>query len=198
MLTKQEIGRQIIHLLVGIVTVVLIYYNILSSLSILALIVIGLLASFICKRFWLPGFSFFLRHFERGNQKTQFPGKGLIFFFIGVLLVIELFEQDIAFAAIMILALGDSVSHLVGEKYGRIKNIFNWRGHKLLEGTLAGTLVGTLGAIIFVPWEMAFIASFAAMVAEVIKIDFNDNTLDDNLVVPLVAGTVMFLLRMFV
>jgi len=197
-LTYQEVGRQIIHLLVGVITVLLIYFNLLSSLAILALIVIGLLASFICKRTWLPGFSFFLNHFERGREKTQFPGKGLIFFFIGVLLVIELFEMDIALAAIMILALGDSISHLVGEKYGHLKNIFNWRGAKLLEGTLAGTLAGFLGAIIFVPWEMAFIASFAAMVAEVIKIDFNDNTLDDNLVIPLIAGTVMFLLRVYV
>lgn len=198
MLTSQEIGRQIIHLLVGIVTVVLIYFEILSSLSILALIVIGLLASFICKRSWLPGFSYFLKHFERGNQKTQFPGKGLIFFFIGVLLVVELFEKDIALASIMILGLGDSVSHVVGEKYGHLKNIFHWKGNKLLEGTLAGTFAGTLGAMFFVPWQMAFIASFMAMVAEVIKIDFNDNTLDDNLVVPLIAGTVMFLIRTFI
>ena len=198
MLTYHEVGRQVIHLLVGVVTVLLIHFNILSSLAILAVIVIGLLASFICKRTWLPGFSFFLNHFERGNEKTQFPGKGLIFFFIGVLLVVELFEKDIALAAIMILALGDSVSHLVGEKYGKIKNIFNWRGSKLLEGTLAGTLAGFLGAMIFVRWEMAFLGSFVAMVAEVIKIDFNDNTLDDNLVVPLIAGTVMYLLRVFV
>ncbi|MBU0460672.1 MAG: SEC59/DGK1/VTE5 family protein [Nanoarchaeota archaeon] len=197
MLTYHEVGRQVIHLLVGVVTVLLIHFNILSSLAILAVIVIGLLASFICKRTWLPGFSFFLNHFERGNQKTQFPGKGLIFFFIGVLLVVELFDKDIALAAIMILALGDSVSHLVGEKYGKIKNIFNWKGNKLLEGTLAGTFAGFVGAMIFVSWQMAFLGSFVAMVAEVIKIDFNDNTLDDNLVVPLIAGTVMFLLRFY-
>ena len=197
MLTKQEVGRQIIHLLSGILAVVLIYFDILSGLAILALIIIGLLTSFICKRTWLPFFSFFLKHFERGKEKTQFPGKGLVFFFIGILLVTSLFERDIALASIMILALGDSISHLVGAKYGKIKNIFNWRGNKLLEGTLAGTFAGTLGAMIFVSWQMAFIASFVAMVAEVVKIDFNDNTLDDNLVVPLIAGTVMFLLRTY-
>ena len=197
MLTKQELGRQIIHLIVGVVSVILIYTGFLTSISILALIVIGILASFICKRTWLPGFSFFLKHFERGKEKVNFPGKGLIFFFIGVLLVVKLFDQDIALASIMILALGDSISHLVGAKYGKLKNIFNWKSNKLIEGTLAGTFAGFLGAIIFVSWPMAFIASFVAMVAEVIKIDFNDNTLDDNLVVPLIAGTVMFLLRTY-
>ena len=112
--------------------------------------------------------------------------------------MVELFDRDIALASIMILALGDSISHLVGEKYGRIKNIFNWKGTKLLEGTLAGTFAGFLGAAQFVSWQTAFVASFAAMVAEVIKIDFNDNTLDDNLVVPLIAGTVMFLIKSYV
>jgi len=35
------------------------------------------------------------------------------------------------------------------------------------------------------------------MMFEVVKIDFNDKTLDDNIVVPLVAGTVIFLLRTY-
>ncbi len=197
MLTKQEIGRQILHAVVGIVTVILLYFNILTPLSIFLLIIIGLLASIISKRIKLPGFHYFLTHFERDETKETFPGKGLIFFFIGVLLVIQLFPKDIAYASIMILALGDSISHLVGEKFGILKNIFHWRGKKLLEGTLAGTIAGFVGAVIFVTPFEAILASFAAMVAEVIKIDFNNSTLDDNLVVPLVAGTVIFLLRLY-
>jgi dolichol kinase len=36
------------------------------------------------------------------------------------------------------------------------------------------------------------------MIAEVVKIDFNDTTLDDNLTVPLVAGTVILLVNAYV
>lgn len=197
MLTKQEIYRQIIHLLVGLITMGLIYFGILSPLAVFLLIIVGVLISILSKRIWLPFFSFFLEHCEREEDKKSFPGKGMVFFFIGVLLVLQLFERDIALAAIMILALGDSVSHLVGGKYGQIRNIFNGKSKKLFEGTLAGTLAGFFGAILFVSPIEAFIASFVAMVGEVVEIDFNQNTLNDNIVVPLVAGTVIFLLRYY-
>ncbi|MBI2102932.1 hypothetical protein HYT55_03780 [Candidatus Woesearchaeota archaeon] len=194
MLTKQELLRQILHLIIGVVVVTLLYYEILTSLSLFLLIVIGILASFISKRKSLPLFHFFLKHLEREEQRKTFPGRGLIFFFIGVLLVIQLFPQDIAFASIMVLAFGDSISHIVGERFGQLKNIFNGKSKKLLEGTVAGALVGFLAAAIFVPLSQAFLGSFAAMIAEVIEIDFNQKPVDDNVVVPLVAGTVMYLL----
>ncbi len=198
MLTKPELGRQFLHLIIGIVTVLLIYFDILSSLAIFLLIIIGILASLLSKRIKLPFFSFFLQHFERENMRKKFPGKGAIFFFIGTLLALQLFEREIALASIMVLALGDSFSHIFGEWFGKIKNIFNGHSKKLMEGTLAGTLAGFIGALLFVPIPEAFLGSLAAMIAEVVKIDLNDHTLDDNLIVPLVAGTAMFLIRRFV
>lgn len=130
-------------------------------------------------------------------MKKTFPGKGMIFFFIGVLFSIELFERDIALAAIMVLTFGDSISHLIGARIGKMKNIFNGKSKKLFEGTLAGGFIGFLAAMIFVPFSEAFLGSFTAMFTEVVKIDLNEYTLDDNLIVPLVAGTVMFLVRNF-
>ena len=197
MLTKQELGRQILHIAVGLVTVVLIYSNILSPWSIFLLIIFGILASLICKYYPLWPFSLFLHYFEREDMKKRFPGKGLIFFFVGVLLAIQLFETKIALAAIMVLALGDSVSHIVGGRYGKLKNIFNGKSKKLLEGTVAGSIAGFLGALIFVPIPEAFFGAFAAMAAEVVEVELNQNQLDDNLLVPLVAGTVMLLISKF-
>ena len=197
MLTTRELGRQIIHLGVGLSLVGLFYIDLLSPLALFLAIVAGILASIISKRAKLPIFSFFLEHFEREEQKKSFPGKGMIFFFIGALLVIKLFERDIALASLMVLALGDSVSHVFGEEYGQTKNIFNGKSKKLLEGTIAGTIAGFLGAMIFVPFPLALFGSAAAMIAEVIKIDLNEYTLDDNLVVPLIAGTIMLLVRMY-
>ncbi len=186
------------HALVGILTVLLIYYNLLSALALFLMIIAGILTSILSKRIRLPFFSYFLDHLEREDMKTKFPGKGMIFFFIGVLLVVKLFDRDIALAAIMVLALGDSVSHLFGARFGEIKNIFNGKSKKLLEGTVAGTLAGFFGALLFVPLPEAFLGSMGAMIAEVVKIDLNEKTLDDNLVVPLVAGTVMLLVRNFI
>ncbi len=197
MISNKELGRQIMHAVIGIITVVLIFFEILSPFSVFLLIIAGILMSIISKRAKLPIISHFLHCFERDKDMAKFPGKGVIFFFIGVLLVLQLFERDIALAAIMILAFGDSVSHIIGKQFGQLKNLFNGKSKKLFEGTVAGALAGCAGAVLFVPFAEAFVASFAAMIAEVIKIDFNDSTLDDNLVVPLVAGTIMFLMRMY-
>ena len=198
MLTRKEVGRQIMHAGVGIVLATAYYFEILSSLAVFLGIVVGVLISLISKRSnKIPIFSWFLRNYERKEDRKNFPGKGLIFYFVGVLLVMQLFEKDIAIASILILALGDSVSHLFGAKFGQIKNIFNGDGKKLLEGTLAGTVMGFFGAVLFVSIPEAFFGSFAAMMFEVIKIDFNEKTLDDNIIVPLIAGTTMFLLRTY-
>ena len=197
MLTKQEFGRQILHLGIGFAVAITFYLDILSPLAVLLGIVVGGLASVLSKRVRLPGLSWFLDHFEREEMRKTFPGRGLIFFFVGVLLVMKLFPKDIALAAIIVLALGDSISHIVGARYGRIKNIFNGHSRKLFEGTIAGAVMGFLGAWLFVPFTAAFLGSFVAMIAEVIDIDLNGKPLDDNLIVPLVAGTVMYLVMIY-
>ncbi|HLC71924.1 MAG TPA: hypothetical protein VJI32_07995, partial [Candidatus Nanoarchaeia archaeon] len=151
MLSALELKRQLMHIFVGLVTIALIYYDILSPFSLLLLIITGIMLSFLCKRVQIPIISTFLDHVEREEQRRKFPGKGTIFFFIGVLLSLQLFERDIACASIMILTLGDSISHMFGAQFGKIKNIFNGKSQKLLEGTLAGTLAGFFGALFFVP-----------------------------------------------
>jgi len=197
MLTKNEYYRQILHLGVGVALTILFYFDLLSPLAMFLGIVVGGLVSLLSKRVRVPGFHWFLQHLEREDMRNTFPGRGLIFYFIGVLLCMELFPKDIALASIMILALGDSLSHIIGETCGQIKNIFNGHSRKLFEGTLAGFIFGFFGAILFVPYPEAFVASFAAMVAEVVEIDLNGRHLDDNLIVPLVAGTVMLLMRTY-
>ncbi len=198
MLTSKELYRQLVHLIIGVGVVIAYYFDILSPLAVFLMLIVGGLASVLCKRIRLPFFSYFLDHFERDEMKQTFPGRGMIFFFVGVLLVMQLFDKDIALAAIIILALGDSFSHIIGERFGHIKNIFNGKSKKLFEGTLAGTVAGTLGALFFVPFPEALVGSFAAMIAEVIEIDLNGKPLDDNLIVPLVAGTVIMLVRKYV
>jgi len=194
MLSRRELSRKCIHVAVGVTASALFYFDVLSPLGVFFLIIAGVLLSFIVKRIRIPLISTFLDLFERDDLRKTFPGKGTIFFFIGMLLVIKLFPKDIALASLMILTFGDSVSHIIGAEFGSIKNIFNGKSKKLLEGTLAGTLAGCAAAVLFVPFPEAFLGSLGAMIAEVVQIDFNERTLDDNVVVPLVAGAVMVLL----
>ncbi len=198
MLTNRELLRKSAHIFVGILTLLTYYYDLIRPLTIFLLLIVGILASFLCKRTYLPFFTPLLNLFERDHERKNFPGKGMIFFFVGSLLVMQLFPKDIALASIAILTFGDSLSHIIGEKYGEIKNIFNGKSKKLFEGTLAGIFAGFLSSLLFVAWQEAFLASFCAMIAEVIQIDLNQNTLDDNVIVPLIAGTTIYLLRHYI
>lgn len=195
MLTRLEIRRQIFHIFASGGMAVLYYLNVLSPLAVFLGIVAGILLSFICKRVRFPLFSWFLYHFERSEERKRFPGRGTLFLFIGVLITMKLFPKEVALASIMILAFGDSVSHLFGGKFGKLRNIFNWKSKKMFEGTLMGTTAGFFAAMLFVSPVEALLGSFAAMAAEVVKLDFNETTIDDNLIVPLIAGTTMVLVR---
>ena len=98
-------------------------------------------------------------------------------------------------ASIMILALGDSVSHLYGLHYGRIKHPLS--STKFFEGTIAGFIAGFIGALIFLPWLEAFLASLAAMAVEAIEIKIGAGQVDDNLIIPVVAGAAVLAVRLF-
>jgi dolichol kinase len=192
-LNKLELKRQLLHITIGFLTLVLIMFGFITPFMLFLLIVISSLLSVLSKRYQVPIVSWFLDNFEREKQREKFPGKGFISFFVGVLLSVKLFEPQTAYASIMVLTLGDTVSHLVGIHLGRVKNPLN--GIKSLEGNLAGGLAGFMGAIFFVsPW-LAGIGSFGAMFIEAIQIKMNESIIDDNIIVPLVCGTIITIAR---
>ena len=121
MLSQKELFRQIVHIILGLVTLGLIQFNILRPFTIFLIILMGVCLSFISRYFDIPIIAQFLDKFERDDVRRKFPGKGVIFFMIGTLLALQLFEKNIAMAAIMILTLGDSISHIVGARIGEIK-----------------------------------------------------------------------------
>ncbi len=194
----QELRRQIMHIITGIVLVTGYYFNIIGAWEVFLLLICGILTSFILTSIRIPLVSDFLDLFQRDEERRTIPGKGAIFFFAGTLLAMKLFEKDIAMAAIMIMSVGDSISHIVGRSFGKIRNIFNGYSNKLLEGSLFGAISAFFAAMIFVNPLEAFLASFVAMFAELAEVKLGENIIDDNLLIPLVAGTVIVLMRMFV
>jgi dolichol kinase len=141
----------------------------------------------------IPGINWFLKKFEREEVLKKFPGRGAIFFIVGCLLVVKLFDRDIALASIMILTFGDSVSHLFGLYFGKIKHPLN--GLKKLEGNIFGSIAGGFMAMFFVNYIWAFSGALIAMVIEAIEVKMGNNVIDDNILIPLIAGTIMYIFK---
>lgn len=194
-LNKFELSRQAFHIFLGIGIVLLLLYGLADKTTILIAVIIGLVVSYLSKKTNIPVIIQLLEKFERREDIKNFPGKGIIFYFIGAYIALLLFPREVALASIMILAFGDSVSHLYGLHYGRIKNPLSKT--KFIEGTAAGLAAGFLGALVFLPWHEALFASLAAMAAEAMEIKIGAQQVDDNLVMPFAAGAAVWIARLF-
>ncbi len=194
-INRFEIRRQAFHICLGLIIVVLLINNILNSLILFVILLIGILLSILSKKFKIPVIYSFLKIFERKATLKTFPGKGTISFLIGCLLVLQLFDRDIALASIIVLTFGDSVSHLFGWHMGRKKHPLNC--FKSIEGNIAGAITGFIGAMFFISPLPALLASFGAMTAEAVELKMNNRIIDDNIIVPLVAGTIIHLIRIY-
>jgi len=184
--THLEIKRQIFHLILGLVLAALVYYDIFTWQIIAAVTLVGALISLIVqKKKDIEIFDYFKKHFARDGE---YLGRAPLLFFLGVLLVVAFFPKNIAVASILILGVGDSISHLIGRFYGKIKTPLSEK--KMLEGFFAGWITGALAAWYFVGLGFAIAAAGIAMLVE-----FSDiNPVDDNIMVPVVSGVVLFVL----
>ena len=192
---KFELNRQIFHLALGIGIVIMLMYGIITKEAILLAIITGFILSVLSRRLKIPIINQLLQKFERKKDIKNFPGKGIIFYLAGVYISLFLFPTEIAMASILVLALGDSVSHIYGLHFGKINHPLSKT--KFLEGTIAGFAAGFAGALICLPWHEAFFASLAAMIAEAIEIKIGAEQVDDNLIMPIVAGAVVWVVRNF-
>jgi len=194
-LTKLEVKRKLIHIIFGIVVVVLLKFGFIGKIHIFFSAIIGIIISFLSKKYKIPGIYWFMQHFERAAYIKKFPGKGIIFYLIGILLVLFLFPMDIVLASILVLTFADSIGHLFGIQFGKIPHPFV--STKFVEGWIAGFIAGFIGAIIFVAWYEALAASFFAMLVEGIEIKIGAEEVDDNLIIPLVAASAIWVVRLF-
>ncbi|MCC7197102.1 phosphatase PAP2 family protein [Candidatus Peregrinibacteria bacterium] len=189
---KLELRRQIAHFVMGITIVLLLKYGILNIPIITAVIVVGGLISIISRFIKVPLVYPILRFFERPKEMKLFPGKGAFFFALGTLVVLHLYEINIAMASIVIMAVGDSITTIIGTYFGRLKNPLNPEKH--LEGTVLAIFASTIAAFYIVDFHQAFLASTIGMAFESITSRKIDRIIDDNLLIPLVAGAVMTVL----
>ncbi len=119
--------------------------------------------------------------FEREDVRNPFTGAML--FYAGCTLSFLLFPLPVASAACAMLAVGDSLSTIVGIKFGRHKI-----GRKSLEGSLACFIFSFAAGSFFVNPFLALAGAVAASLIELFP------RIDDNLTIPIISGLVMFLL----
>jgi len=180
---KEEF-RQIAHMFFGIIVALFIYFtDKQTSILILGIVVFlsVIISDAISRKIHIPLFSELIQILERENT---FPGKGTIFFFVSTLFCLLFFEKNVVFAAVVVLAVLDSVTTIIGVRYGR-KKIYN---KKSLEGTAAGMLSGFIVLIFFISPVTAAITAFFAGIAELIS------PVDDNLIIPLTVCIILTLI----
>ncbi|MAH01659.1 MAG: hypothetical protein QF798_00135 [Candidatus Woesearchaeota archaeon] len=190
-----EVKRKIAHILLGVLIVLMLSFGIINKIHIFFLAIIIIIISFLNKKHKIPIVYRLMHTLERDENVGKFPGKGLIFYFIGVFLVLSFFPLDIAMPAILILAFADSVGHLFGIRYGKRKHPYV--STKFVEGWIAGFIAGFIAAFVFVPWPEALAASFFAMLVEGIEIKIGAEEIDDNLIIPWVAASAIWAVRFF-
>lgn len=189
-----EFRRQSFHFIAGFLVVFLHWVGFLRLRFIALALVLGLIVSIASQYRRIPIVSDLLNLFDRERDK-DFPGRGAFYYFLGVFLTLLIFNQEniaLAYAAILILAVGDSLNHLITAplKGGKMP----WNQRRNVVGVSLGIMAGTVAALWFVPWQAAFIASTVALLLETVPWRIGKFYIDDNILVPLAAGGVLWLL----
>ncbi|MDD4128062.1 MAG: hypothetical protein PHV39_10355 [Methanomicrobium sp.] len=181
----KEIYRQFSHLLFGLLICTFIYFaNTQTALyTFVAVIFIGvIIADAVSRGINVPLFSYLIDKLER---EGSFPGKGALFFFVGVLFCLQFFGSDITITSIIVLSVLDSITTVAGVNYGKHK-IF---GKKTLEGTLSGIIASIIVLLLFTSPMTAVIISVVAGLTELVS------PVDDNLTIPVVSCICLFFLN---
>lgn len=195
---KKELGRKAIHLFsISFLVIYFIFstaFNEKIALMILtAILVLMIEIEFlrIEHRYRIPLISK-LWKYKRAKERHRLGGE--VYFLIGSIICLAIFDIRIAAAAILMTTFGDLAAALVGKRFGR-----TWiTEKKALEGILAELIVNILIGILVIRtavwkltpavpgeaiWTVIIVMAVTATVVETIL-----DKLDDNLLIPLFAG----------
>ncbi|MFH1031289.1 MAG: hypothetical protein V1767_01770 [Chloroflexota bacterium] len=196
LLKPKPLSRGIFHLLACLFFPALALFTpipmtlILISLGMITIIFVSLdLLRFRFPR--LAGWAF--RNFSiflRSTEKSKLTGASYLL--IASLISFLVFPRDITIMSLFFLGIGDSLASIIGSTIGRRK-IFTT---KTLEGTLAcfaGCVIAGLVLLHFgnsIRLTVVIVGSIVATLVELLPLRINDN-----LLIPLCAGTVMFAIQ---
>ena len=188
-----EIKRKFVHLsssIIPIAALVLDKSFVLIILSLITFVFVLLDYLRIKKnRFIVMYHNMLFKDITRSKELESFVGASYVF--LSCLIVLLFFEIKIACTSLFIMSISDSLSAIVGKRFGAIK-IYK---KKTLEGTLA-FLLSSLIIILMVPELNLFHAIIATLVATIVEL-YSVDVIDDNLSIPISFCLVMTLLRVF-
>ena len=110
---------------------------------------------------------------------------GHIYFALGAISVIALFSKEIAYAAVLMTTFGDMVAALIGKSYGK-RRVFQkiFKNDKSIEGSASEFITDFLVCLLILGNPLvSLVMAFSATLTETAV-----NKIDDNLVVPILAG----------
>jgi len=185
-----ETKRHFFHITFGTILAILLYLQLLSATRFAILLGGSAILFLVYKHYKIPVLHQIMMALERKEDLRKFPGIGAMCFVLGCTLAVYLYPPNIAVAAIMILAWGDGIAALIGP-YGKIR-YFNPR--KTWEGVLAGIIAGTIAAQFYVALWQAFAGAGIAMLIEGLNLKIGKQRINDNLIIPIIAGFVMLII----
>lgn len=177
----REILRQLIHASGIFILILGLFLKIEVLILLCVIMVVFVEMVFVLDKYiYIPFFSEILSVCKRSEDE-----RGFLYFFLGIILTLLIFSFNIsiAYAAILMLLIGDSASTIIGRKYGKHK--LPLKKLKSFEGTLAFFVVGFICTLIFFPPQIAFIGALAGALTEAYS------PVDDNMPIPLISGLVI-------
>lgn len=199
---QKEAHRKGFHMTSGLMATPLVLYGgfIFTTLAALATLVVIVAVELLQARYRLaiPIVTSQLLSTRRPGERFSWAATTFI---IAALPILWIAPTPVALAALAMLGLGDGMSAMVGKWIGRHKLWYNPK--KSWEGSLAGFLGGTIGALIVTAWyyaemglEYPLLATVPVWVAGALAAAIVESLpqWEDNVSVPVVsAGTMMLL-----
>ena len=190
-----EIARKSIHFSSLWIPISYLYIDQLTLLSIL--MPLSILTLFIdLSRSYFPALSkltdMVLGKIMREEEKAKFVLSGATYLLISSSISVYIFTQEVAIFALSTLMISDSFAALIGRKFGRIQ---------ILDKSLEGSLSFAFSALaiycflqIFYNFTLPLSTSLIAiLLGTIMELFAKKLRLDDNLVIPLVIGSVFYL-----
>ncbi|OYT34577.1 MAG: hypothetical protein B6U87_01805 [Candidatus Aenigmarchaeota archaeon ex4484_52] len=197
-----ELRRQIVHLCLGlfISLLIAIFPKTLVLLYLGGFFIIVLIIEYFYNKNIFP-ISLIINNLKR---KKETPTEGAIYFLIGALITIFLFEKNIAVICVLMLAVGDSFATIFGTHFYSKKI---GKSPKTIQGTTACFLFNFIALIILFNFLgikgikiflFLFLCSVAGTIAEFLEIKIKGKKINDNITMPVISGIIIFILHLLI
>ena len=185
---RREISRKLFHLTILVVVILYYFSNKPTTLLWCSIFLLGFVMSDIIR---VKAYYLFPLRKMADSVTRPFEKRALgaaVYFTIGALTTVFLFEKIIAIAAVTIAAAGDGMAAVTGIAFGRHK--ISKDSQKTVEGAIGAFLTSALLGIFFffeTPLFWPIIISIVAACV-VVSVDLVELPIDDNLILSIILG----------